>query len=156
MLPKNFKLVDLYYGHSGKFILSHKGSFNPRLVLAPIQLGQLSCGCWIILDGNKRIGLILKKNPNAIMGDYDEKLFCLYKVGEWDEELMQWWNPYPKTMGEIMTLSKELNRTIRNKSSFVDQEKYQTLIEDLDSQINSENHTCLYSSEELPSASCIS
>ena len=47
-----------------------------------------------------------------------------------------------------MTLSKELNRTMRNKSSFVDQEKYQTLIEALNRQINSENHICLSDSEE--------
>ncbi len=91
---------------------------------------------------------MIKKNPNAIMGDYDEKLFCLFNVGEWDEELMQWWNPYPKAMGEIMTLSKELNRTMRNKSSFVGQKKYQALIENLNSQINSENHICVSDSEE--------
>jgi len=146
MLPNSFKLADLYYGHSGKFILSHKGSFNAQLSEVPIQLGQLRCGCWIILDGNKRVGLILKKNSDAILGDYDQNLFSFYKDGEWDEDLMEWWNPYPKTMHEIMELTKKLNKLIRNKSSFDDQEQYQNLLEDLNSQIDSESHMCISTS----------
>ena len=146
MLPNNFKLADLYHGHSGKFILSHKGPFNAQLSETPIQLGQLSCGCWIILDGNRRVGLILKKSPNAIIGDYDQHLFCFYNPGEWDENLMEWWNPYPKTMLEIIELTRKLNKLIRNKSSFADQGKYQKLVEDLNGQIDFEKHVCISTS----------
>jgi len=135
MLPNNFKLADLYYGHPGKYILSHKGPFNAQLSEEPIQLGQLSCGCWIILDGNRRVGLMLKKDPDAIIGDYDQKLFYFYKMGEWDEGLSEWWNPRPKAMRVIIELTRELNKLIRKKSSFADQKKYQKLISNLEYQI---------------------
>ena len=150
MLPKQFRLADLYYGHPGKFIQSLKGPFNSRLSKEPIQLGELSCACWVILDGNSRVGLILKKDPDATIGEY-QKAFCFFKAGEWDEELIQWWNPYSKTMRKIMQLTKDLNKLIRNKLSFLDQKNYQKLINNLNSQINSENHICISQSEtEMP------
>ena len=142
-VPKKIKLADLYFGHPGKFIQSLNGPFNPPQSKVPIQLGQLSCGCWIILDGNSRVGLILRKNPDATIGDYRKEMFCFYKAGEWDEEIIQWWNPYPKTMKEIMQLTKELNKLIRNKSSFSDTKIYQKLFNEISSKINLEKHICI-------------
>jgi len=143
MFPNNIKLADLYYGHPGKFIQSLKGTFDPLQSKVPIQLGQLSCGCWIILDGNNRVGLILKKTPDSTIRDYCKEIFCFCKAGEWDEEVIQWWNPYPKTMKEIMSLTKELNKLVRNKSSFPNTKVYQKLFDEISSKINLEKHICI-------------
>ena len=57
---QNTKIADLMYGHSGNFILRLRGSFAPEnYPSAPkIQICQLKCGCWIIADGNNRLGLL--------------------------------------------------------------------------------------------------
>src|SRR3990167_7669696 len=116
MLPDSFRLSNLCYGHEGKYICSLKGRFDPQLVNEPIQLGQLSCGCWIVLDGNNRIGLILKHNIEAKIGEFPKNIFTFLKNEEFDEGEIYYWNPYPKTFGYILPLSKQLNIVIKNKN----------------------------------------
>jgi hypothetical protein len=62
-LDQNTKIADLMYGHPENFVQRLRGSFAPESNLsAPkIQICQLKCGCWIIADGNSRLGLLLKK-----------------------------------------------------------------------------------------------
>jgi len=125
MLPDSFRLSNLCYGHEGKHICSLKGQFDPQLVNEPIQLGQLSCGCWIVLDGNNRIGLILKHNMEAKIGEFPKTIFTFLKNEEFDEGEIYYWNPYPKTFGYVLPLSKQLNIVIKNKKSFKSERDYQ-------------------------------
>jgi predicted RNase H-like HicB family nuclease len=62
----------------------------------------MKCGCWIVADGNNRVGLILKKNPEATVADIPERLLATARVGEWDDEMMEWWNPCAKSFREVM------------------------------------------------------
>lgn len=114
---QNTKIADLMYGHPGKFVQRLRGSFAPENnPSAPkIQICQLKCGCWIIADGNNRLGLLLKKNPNATISDLPYSLMSTYKYGDWDEDTMNWWNPAPKSIEKAMTLSKEkMKKTNKN------------------------------------------
>jgi len=64
----------------------------------PIQICEMECGCWIVADGNNRVGPILKKNPEATIADIPEKTSRdPPDFGEWDAEMMDWW----KSMCEI-------------------------------------------------------
>lgn len=98
-LDKNTKLSDLMYGHGDQFICTLSGKFQPQKFPGSpaIQLCELKCGCWIIADGNNRVGLILKENPDATLADIPTNLVSIEKFGTWDEELMEWWNPEPKS-----------------------------------------------------------
>lgn len=116
-LDQNTKIADLMYGHPGNFIQRLRGSFAPENnPSAPkIQICQLKCGCWIIADGNSRLGLLLKKNPNATISDLPCNLISTYKYGDWDEDTMNWWNPAPKSIEKAMTSSKEkMKKTNKN------------------------------------------
>ena len=62
----------------------------------------MKCGCWIVADGNNRVGLILKKNPEATIADIPERLLAIAGFGEWDAEMMDWWNPCARSFGEVM------------------------------------------------------
>ena len=62
----------------------------------------LWCGCWIVADGNNRVGLILKKNPEATIAEIPERLLATVRFGEWDAEMMDWWNPCAKSFREVM------------------------------------------------------
>jgi hypothetical protein len=62
----------------------------------------MKCGCWIVADGNNRVGLILKKNSEATIVDIPERLLATARFGEWDDETMDWWNPCPKSFREVM------------------------------------------------------
>src|SRR6516162_8929441 len=75
---KNMKLADLMYGHGSKFMCSLSGRFDPEKYsdAPPIQICEMKCGCWVVADGNNRIGLILKKNPEATIGDIPERLIA--------------------------------------------------------------------------------
>jgi len=142
MLPDSFKLSDLYCGHEGKYICSLKGRFNPQLVNEPIQLGQLSCGCWIVLDGNNRIGLILKHDIEAKIGEFPKNIFSFLKNETLAEEEIYYWAPYPKTFGYILPLSKQLNILIRNKKSFQNKADYQHEVNKIKSLLTKEMHKC--------------
>jgi hypothetical protein len=36
----------------------------------------MSLGCWIVVDGNNRVGLILRKNPEATIADIPKSLLA--------------------------------------------------------------------------------
>ncbi len=113
-LNKNTKLSELMYGHGDKFIATLPGKFQPeKFPNAPaIQFCELECGCWIVADGNNRVGMILKKNPEATLADVPDGLISIENFGEWDEELMEWWNPCPKSFK--VALIKNVKRDARN------------------------------------------
>ena len=101
---KNMKLADLMYGHGSKFMCSLSGRFDPKKYsrAPPIQICEMKCGCWIVADGNNRVGLILKKNPEATIADIPERLLATARFGEWDDETMDWLNPCAKSFREVM------------------------------------------------------
>ena len=142
MLLDSFRLSDLCCGHEGKYICSLKGQFDPRLVNEPIQLGQLSCGCWIVLDGNNRIGLILKHDIEAKIGDFPKNIFSLLVNDKLAEEEIYYWTPYPKTFGYILPLSKQLNILIRNKKSFTSEADYQSEVNNIKTSLTKKRHEC--------------
>ena len=142
MLPDSFKLSDLYCGHEGKYICSLKGRFDPQLVNEPIQLMELSCGCWIVLDGNNRIGLILKRNMDAMIGEFPRKIFLFKKNEEFDEIEIHYWNPYPKSFGYVIPLSKQLNIVTRNKKSFKSETDYNNEVNRITSSLTNQMHEC--------------
>ena len=142
MLPDSFRLADLCYGHEGKYICSLKGRFDPQLVSDPIQLGELSCGCWIVLDGNNRIGLILKGNIDARIGDFPKNIFTFLKNEEFDEGEIYYWVQYPKSYDYILPLSKQLNIAIRNKKSFNNDRDYHKEVNRITSLLTRKMHEC--------------
>jgi hypothetical protein len=142
MFPDSFKLSDLCCGHEGKYICSLKKRFDPQLVNEPIQIGKLSCGCWIVLDGNNRIGLILKHNIDAKIGEFPNKIFSFIKNEEFDEEEVYYWNPYPKPFSYILPLSKQLNIVIRNKKTFKSETDYQNEIDRITFLLTNKVHEC--------------
>lgn len=97
------RLAELFYGHPGKYIQQLKKPYIPVLAsLSPICLGEMKCGCWIVLDGNNRTGLLLSANPNARVQDYPADSVRIYSQGKWDGETMEWWNPAPRTFAGVM------------------------------------------------------
>jgi hypothetical protein len=46
----------------------------------------MTCGWWIVADGNNRIGLTLRKNPEATIADIPKGLLALARYGEWDSK----------------------------------------------------------------------
>ncbi len=102
---KRMKLADLMYGHEGKFICHLSGRFDPQKYpgAPPIQICQMKCGCWIVGDGNNRVGLMLRKNPEAAIADIPRSLLAIALFGEWDSEMMDSWNPCAKSFRDAMT-----------------------------------------------------
>jgi hypothetical protein len=115
---KNMKLADLMYGHGSKFMCSLSGRFDPEKYpdAPPIQICEMECGCWIVADGNNRVGLILKKNLEATIADIPERLLATARFGEWDDEMMDWWNPCAKSLGRSWT--NEIERSPHQKTAF--------------------------------------
>ncbi len=142
MFHDSFRLADLCCGHEGKYTCSLKNRFDPRLVNEPIQIVKLSCGCLIVLDGNNRIGLILKYNIDAKIGDFPNKIFSFIKNEEFDVEEIYYWNPYPKPFSYILPLSKELNIVIRNKKSFKCETNYKNEVNRITSLLTKKMHEC--------------
>ena len=62
----------------------------------------MECGCWIVADGNNRVGLVLRQNPEATIADISGHLLVFAGVGEWDDDTMEWWNPSPKSFRDVM------------------------------------------------------
>src|SRR5690348_4748531 len=73
------KLADLMYGHGSKFICSLSGRFNPEKYpdAPPIQICEMKCGCWIVTDGNNRVGLV----PQTAAARHLQKVRTF---GRWD------------------------------------------------------------------------
>src|SRR6516164_3397169 len=101
---RNMKLADLMYGHGSELVCSLSGRFSHEKYpdAPPIQICEMKCGCWIVADGNNRVGLILKKNPEATIADIPERLLATARFDEWDAEMMDWWNPCARSFGEVM------------------------------------------------------
>jgi len=103
-LDKNTRLADLMYGHNGEFHCHLSGRFDPDKYTRspPIQICEMECGCWIVADGNNRVGLILRRNPEATLADIPGRLLVFTGIGEWDDDTMGWWNPSPKSFRDVM------------------------------------------------------
>ncbi|MEK7384325.1 MAG: hypothetical protein AAB262_13700 [Elusimicrobiota bacterium] len=117
----NIRLAELMYGHGDKYMQSLSGIFEPDKFLdAPaIQIGELKCGCWVVADGNNRVGLILRKNADATLADIPRDLLAIYRYGDWDDDTMHWWNPEPKAFGEVMLARKRKSNTLDAKGKNV-------------------------------------
>ena len=115
---KNMKLADLMYGHGSTFMCSLSGRFDPEKYpdAPPIQICEMKCGCWIVADGNNRVGLILKKNPEATIADIPERLLATAWHGQWDAEMMDWWNPCAKSFREVM--GNEVRMSLHQRTAF--------------------------------------
>lgn len=101
---KGMKLAELMYGHGGRFICRLSGRFDPEKYpdAPPIQICEMKCGCWVVADGNNRVGLILRKNPEATLANIPNKLLTTARFGEWDNETMDWWNPCAQSFRDVM------------------------------------------------------
>ena len=101
---KDMKLADLMYGHGDRFICHLSGRFDPEKYsdAPPIQICEMKCGCWVVADGNNRVGLILRKNPEATLADIPKNLITTARFGEWDNETMDWWNPCARSFRDAM------------------------------------------------------
>ena len=101
---KDMKLADLMYGHGDRFICHLSGRFDTEKYsdAPPIQICEMKCGCWVVADGNNRVGLILRKNPEATLADIPNELLATARFGEWDNEIMDWWNPCAKSFRDVM------------------------------------------------------
>lgn len=111
------RLADLMYGHEGRFMCSLSGPFDPEKYIdaPPIQICKMKCGCWIVADGNNRVGLILRKNPEATIANIPDQLIALLPFGEWDSGLLEWANPCPKSFREAM--KKQARRVAAPRNS---------------------------------------
>ena len=125
-LDKNTRLSDLQYGHGDKFVCSLSGKFRPEKYpdATAIEIGQLKCGCWIVVDGNNRIGLMLRSNPDATVHDIPPDMLCKFRYGEWDNEHMEYWNPSPRSFGIVMK-----KKTKRDEKKSNDQDTDYGMIE---------------------------
>ncbi len=103
-LDEYTKLADIMYGHGEEFLSFLSGSYDPDKYpdAPPIQLCEMKCGCWIVGDGNNRVGLILKKNPQATLADIPKGMVATFQYGMWDDEMMDWANPFAKSFGAVM------------------------------------------------------
>ena len=120
-LDKTSRLTDLMYGHGAQYIQSLRGPFAPEQhpSASPIQIGELECGCWVVADGNNRIGLILKRYPGATLADIPPSLLSIPDKGEWDEETMKWWTPEPMTFGQVMRPRERKTKPVLRKGQTV-------------------------------------
>ena len=120
-LNRSARLAGLMYGHGDKYIQSLSGIYDPiKFLGAPaIQVCELKCGCWVVADGNNRVGLILRNNPSATLADIPKNCLSIYRYGRWDDDTMHWWNPEPKTFGEVMMPRKRKPKTLRTKEKNV-------------------------------------
>ena len=141
MLPNNTNICDLMYGHDGKYISSIKGKFAHHKSKPPMQLFNLACGCWIVLDGNNRIGSILNYAPDAKIGDFPKNTFVEIPKDKFDANEIYYWVPYPKPFHYIIPLSQKLNKIRHNKSSY-NLEEYNKEINSIYSLLTKEVHIC--------------
>ena len=110
---KDMKLADLMCGHGGRFISSLSGRFDPEKYphAPPIQICEMKCGCWVVADGNSRVGLILRKNPEATLADIPNKLLATAQFGEWDNEMMDWWKTLiPLSQARLYVVPERIRR----------------------------------------------
>ena len=142
ILADDFKLSLLCYGHSGPLIRSLRGKFDPTQMDTAIQLGELSCGCWVILDGNNRIAMILENNPTATVGVLPKNQLLLFKYAEWDRNDLEWWCPNPQTFDFVRKHSAEFYKTRRSKRQFKSAALYEAEIARLRNLLENTQHQC--------------
>jgi hypothetical protein len=119
-LSNSTRLADLLYGHPGPYLQRLKRPYDPaRATTSCVCVGELKCGCWIVLDGNNRTGLLLAAHPDATLGDYPKEALLLYPRGTWDTDTMEWWNPAPRTFGEVMTSQRRRPRGRRSEKQMM-------------------------------------
>lgn len=141
-LPDDFKLLLLCYGHSGPLIRSLKGKFDPEKMDTAIQLGELDCGCWVVLDGNNRISLILENDLTATLAVLPKDRLLFFRRGEWDREDLEWWNPHPQTFAFVRRHSAEFYKLRRNKRKFRSVALYDAAISKLRDTLENTPHRC--------------
>jgi hypothetical protein len=93
-----------------------------------IQLGALPCGCWVVLDGNHRVALILKNDASATMAALPKERLLVFRDGEWDRSLQEWWNPHPQPFDFVREHSAVFYRVQRNKRRFESAAHYEAEI----------------------------
>lgn len=142
MIPGDIKLQDLMCGHDGKYICSIRQKYDHRRSKEPIQLFRLECDCWIVLDGNNRIGSILKQFPNAIISNFPIHIFLEVTADAYDPREILYWVPYPKPFKYIMPISHEMNKIRVNKRKYSSVIDYNNSINKLDNLLRSEIHYC--------------
>jgi hypothetical protein len=104
-----------------------------------IQLGELPCGCWVVLDGNNRIALVLEKDPKATVAVLPRRWLLLFQDGEWDRE----WSPQnPQPFEFVRTHSTEFYRVQRNKRQFKSLAAYQAEVARLRKVLDKTPHQC--------------
>ena len=69
-------------------------------------------------------------------------MFTFYRSREYDEEELRYWNPFLKTFGYVLPLSKQLNTIIKNKREFIMEADYQREVNRLKSLLTKKKHTC--------------
>ena len=60
-IAPTFPLALLCYGHQGRLIRTLHGRFDASKMDTPIQLAEMDCACWVVLDGNSRVAMILER-----------------------------------------------------------------------------------------------
>ena len=142
MLAENFRLSSLCYGHRGRLIRSLRGTFDPRRMDTAIQLGELPCGCWVVLDGNNRIAMILDNDTDATMAMLPKDRLLLFKKSEWDRADLDWCHPNPQTFDFVRKHSATFYRTQRNKRQFESESQYLDAIDRLTDTLENTPHQC--------------
>ena len=142
ILADDIKLSLFCYGHSGPLIRSLRGQFDPTQMDTAIQLGELSCGCWVVLDGNNRIAMILENNPTATVEVLPKNQLLLFKYAEWDRNDLEWWCPNPQTFDFVRKHSAEFYKTQRIKRQFKSAALYETEITRLRNLLENTQHQC--------------
>lgn len=142
MLAANFKLSSLCYGHRGRLIRSLRGKFDPNKMDTVIQLGEMPCRCWVVLDGNNRIAMILDNDPDATMAVLPNDRLLLFKKNEWDRADLDRWNPNPQTFEFVRSHSAKFYRIQRNKRRFKSEPEYRAAIERMTDILEDTPHPC--------------
>ena len=150
MIPETFKLSLLQYGHPGPLIRHLKGRFDRQKMTSAIQLGEMACGCWMVLDGNNRIAMILRRDPCATIGALPQEHVLFLRDGEWDDDTLVWWNPNPQTFEFVQRHSTEIYRARRNKRGFASIEEYEIEIAHLTDRLRNTLHRCVSQSKGRP------
>jgi len=142
MPSDDFNLSWLCCSHRGPLICSLRGKFDSTKMDTAIQLGALPCGCWVVLDGNNRVALILKNNASATMAALPKERLLVFRDGEWDRSLQEWWNPNPQPFDFVREYSAVFYRVQRNKRRFESVAHYEAEIKRLRNILEHTPHQC--------------
>jgi len=141
-IPDDLPLPHLCYGHQGRLIRTLHGRFDPKKMETPIQVGEMHCGCWVVLDGNTRVAMILEYDAEATVAVIPRDRLLVFRKGEWDADLLKWSTPNPMSFEFVRRYSAELYRARRNKREFRSEKKYEAEIERLTGILEETAHRC--------------